>query len=80
MLIFYEGFEIEIFFSESHERYFSQIKVADTEFHFWDYDGYADSEAKCLTDSIEACNWICKERGKPDLFLPTWMPPDDGEF
>jgi len=80
MLVFWEGFCIEICFSQTRQCYFSEISIADTDFYFREYGANEGSHSDCLLESIKACQLICEEQGKPVLFLPQWVTVESGEF
>lgn len=80
MIVFFEGFQIQTYFSEPRQLWFCEIMLADTDFHFCEYEGYANSEFGCLFNSLKACLLICQEQSKPEIFLPAWILVEDGEF
>lgn len=81
MIVFYENFQIETFYSETHQLWFPEISLAtETDFRFHEYEWFAGSEFECLFNSMKACLLICQEQAKPDFLLAEWIPMDDVEF
>lgn len=83
MLIYYEGYCIEIAKFGWGEGYYSDITLPNSNFHFWGYHcDYAENFVDCLKLSMSACHEITQDYGfKPDyLELDySWMDCDPSD-
>lgn len=76
MLIFYEGFHIEIakLRYDTCAPYYYNIYTPGKGFHFWDYcQPEFDNLSNCLKASMNACLQIIQDYG----FGPDFMETDD---
>lgn len=76
MLIFYEGFRIEILPAKFWDDYTNQIALADVpDFCFWDYCQDVGSVADCIRKGLKGCHRILEDYGVTNDFLsPVWPP------